>query len=72
MKRLLFAAALASLSLSAQAGSNDLWFYNGLPWYRHPCGMDAFAKYGHSRSPVVRHAYEVTLRDPSQCSVLFP
>jgi len=72
MKRLLFAAALASLSLSTQAGSNDQWFYDGLPWYEHPCGMDAFAKYGHSRSPRVRRAYEVTLRDPSQCSVLFP
>ena len=72
MKRLLLAISLATTALSTQAGSNDQWFYDGLPWYRHPCGMQAFARYGHSRSPVVRHAYQVTRRDPSQCSVLFP
>ena len=72
MKRLLLAVALATVALSTQASSNDQWFYDGLPWYEHPCGMEAFAKYGRSHSPRVRHAYQVTLRDPSQCSKLFP
>ena len=72
MKRLLFAAALASLSLSTQAGSNDQWFYDGLPWYEHPCGLQAFDKYGHDDSPAVRRAYELTKRHPEQCSALFP
>jgi hypothetical protein len=72
MKRLLFAAALAALAVSAHAGSSDNWFYDGVPWYEHPCGMNAFAKYGHDDSPEVRHAYYTTLRDPSQCSKLFP
>ncbi len=72
MKRLLLAATLASLSLSTQAGSADQWFGHGLPWYQHPCGLQAFGKYGHDASPAVIHAYEVTKRDPSQCSTLFP
>ena len=72
MKRLLLAAALASLAPSSHAGSADQWFGSRLPWYQHPCGMQAFAKYGHDQSPQVLHAYEVTQRDPSQCSKLFP
>ncbi len=72
MKRLLLAAALASLTIPAQAASSDLWFYDGLPWYQHPCGLRAFAKYGHDTSPEVRHAYEITKHDPSQCEKLFP
>jgi hypothetical protein len=72
MKRILLAATLAALTLPVQAASSDEWFYEGLAWYQHPCGMQAFAKYGHDDSPAVRHAYYVTLRDPSQCSKLFP
>ena len=72
MKRLLLAATLASLPLSTQAGSADEWFGHGLPWYQHPGGLQAFAKYGHDSSPAVFQAYEVTKRDPSQCSTLFP
>ncbi|HYR34907.1 MAG TPA: hypothetical protein VEQ87_11490 [Burkholderiales bacterium] len=72
MKRLLFAAAFASLAVTAHANSSDQWFGDGLPWYRHPCGIEAFAKYGRDDSPAVRHAYYVTLRDPAQCSKLFP
>jgi len=71
MKQLLLAAALAALTLPAQAAS-DLWFGHGLPWYAHPCGLQAFAKYGRDDSPGVRRAYEITLHDPSQCERLFP
>jgi hypothetical protein len=72
MKRLLLAAALAALAVPTFAASSDQWFYVGLPWYEHPCGLRAFAKYGYDDSPAVRHAYEVTKRDPSQCERLFP
>jgi hypothetical protein len=72
MKRTLLAAALAALTIPVHAASDDLWFYDGLPWYEHPCGMQAFAKYGHDDSPAVRRAYEITKQDPSQCSKLFP
>ena len=72
MKRILFTAALSTFALSTQAGSSDDWFGHGLPWYQHPCGLQAFAKYGHDSSPEVFHAYQVTRRDPSQCSKLFP
>ena len=72
MKRLFLATALASAAISAYAGSSDLWFYDGMAWYEHPCGMPAFAKYGHDDSPGVRHAYEITKHDASQCSRLFP
>jgi hypothetical protein len=72
VKRILLVAALASLAVPALADSSDQWFYDRLPWYEHPCGLKAFAKYGHDDSPAVVHAYYVTLRDPSQCSKLFP
>jgi hypothetical protein len=72
MKRILFAAALAGAAVSAFANTSDQWFGDGMPWYRHPCGLRAFAKYGHDDSAAVRHAYFVTQRDPSQCSKLFP
>ncbi len=72
MKKALLAAALAALTLPVHAASSDQWFGDGLPWYQHPCGLHAFAKYGHDDSPGVRHAYEVTKNDPSQCSKLFP
>ena len=72
MKILFFAVALASLAVPTLAASNDQWFYDGLPWYAHPCGLSAFAKYGRDTSPEVRRAYELTKRDPSQCEKLFP
>jgi len=72
MKRILLAGALAALAIPVQAASSDQWFYDGMPWYEHPCGLSAFAKYGHDDSPAVRHAYEITKHDPSQCSKLFP
>ncbi|HZE60031.1 MAG TPA: hypothetical protein VE085_05705 [Burkholderiales bacterium] len=72
MKRRFLAAMLASLSLSTQAASGDEWFGRLLPWYQRPCGLQAFAAYGHDNSPEVFRAYEVTKRDPSQCSALFP
>jgi len=72
MKRVLLAAALAALTIPVHAASSDQWFGDGLPWYQHPCGIQAFAKYGRDDSAAVRHAYYVTLRDPSQCSKLFP
>ena len=72
MKRILFAAALASLAVSASAASSDLWFYDGMPWYEHACGMRAFALYGHDDLPATHRAYEITKHDPSQCARLFP
>jgi len=71
MKKLWLAAALAALTLPAHAAS-DLWFGHALPWYAHPCGLQAFAKYGRDDSAEVRRAYQITLRDPSQCERLFP
>jgi len=72
VKKRLLLAALASLAVPAHADSSDLWFYDGMAWYEHPCGLRAFAKYGHDDSPAVRHAYEITKHDPSQCAKLFP
>jgi hypothetical protein len=74
MKKIFVAAALAVLAIPAHAdeGSDDHWFRTGLAWYEHPCGLRAFAKYGHTDTPEVRKAYEITLRDPAQCSKLFP
>jgi hypothetical protein len=68
------AAVLAVLAIPAHAGkdSTDHWFGTGLAWYEHPCGLRAFAKYGQDDRPEVRNAYYATLRDPSQCSKLFP
>jgi hypothetical protein len=71
MKKVLL-AALAALAIPVHAASSDLWFGDGVPWYEHPCGLRAFGKYGSDDSPEVRHAYYVTLRDPSQCEKLFP
>lgn len=74
MKRMFVAAVLAALIIPAHAGegSTDRWFNNGLAWYEHPCGLRAFAKYGQVDTPEVRRAYELTKRDPAQCSKLFP
>jgi hypothetical protein len=74
MRRMLAAAALAALSIPAHAGesSTHLWFGDGVAWYEHPCGLRVFAKYGQTDTPEVRRAYEITKRDPTQCSRLFP
>jgi hypothetical protein len=75
MKKALVAAILAALAISAQArqsSADDHWFGVGLAWYEHPCGLEAFNKYGHDDSPEVRRAYELTKRHPEQCSALFP
>lgn len=74
MKKLLAAAVLATFALTAQAGedSTDRWFHDGLTWYEHPCGLDAFSKYGDDDSPGVREAYFLTKHHPELCSKLFP
>jgi len=72
MKRLLLAATLAALAIPSFAGSSDQWFGEGLPWYMHPCGLQAFAKYGREDTPAMRRAYDITKRDASQCERLFP
>jgi hypothetical protein len=74
MKRVLVAAALAALAVSAHAGedSSEHWFNDGLAWYQHPCGMRAFDKYGQDDSPEVRRAYFLTKHNPALCSKLFP
>ena len=74
MKGMFVAAVLAALVIPAHAGelTDDHWFGNGLAWYEHPCGVQAFAKYGHDDTPAVRDAYNITRRDPLQCSKLFP
>ena len=57
MKTFLLIASLA-LALAASAAhandESDHWFNDGLAWYQHPCGMQAFVKYGKSDSPEVR------------------
>ncbi len=72
MKTVLLAVTLASAAFSAHAASSDQWFYDGMAWYEHPCGVRAFTEYGHDDSPAVRRAYEITKHDPSQCEELFP
>ena len=57
MKRALLATALATLMVSAHAGENpERWFGTGLAWWEHPCGLQAFGKYGHQDTPEVRRA----------------
>jgi hypothetical protein len=70
-------AALATLMVSTRAGAadqSDYWFGTGVAWYEHPCGVDAFTKYGRTPdpSPEVRDAYERTLKNPKLCAKLFP
>lgn len=75
MKKLLLAAALAALAVPALADEDSAdtrWFGVGLAWYEHPCGLDAFDKYGHDDRPEVRRAYEITKQHPEQCAKLFP
>ena len=76
MKRVFVLAALATLMVSTRAGAeaSDEWFYTGERWYEHPCGLEAYAKYGRTSEPTqkVRDAYLATLKDPKLCSKLFP
>jgi hypothetical protein len=76
MKRVFVLAALAALMVSTRAGAEaaDEWFGTGARWYDHPCGLQAYAKYGRTAEPSaeVRDAYFRTLKDPKLCSKLFP
>ena len=76
MKKVFVLAALAALMVSTRAGAegSDLWFNDGVAWYDHPCGIQAFAKYGRTTNPTleVREAYFRTLHNPELCSKLFP
>jgi hypothetical protein len=74
MKRAFVAAALATLMFSAHAAedSTERWFNDGLTWYEHPCGLEAFSKYAYDDRPEVRRAYELTKDHPELCSKLFP
>jgi len=75
MKRVLVAAVLAALAVPAsarQSSADDHWFGVGLAWYEHPCGLQAFDKYGHDDTPAVRRDYELTKLHPEQCSAMFP
>lgn len=74
MTRLFVAAALAVLMIPAHAREDTTgrWFGDGMEWYQHPCGLQAFAKYGEDDRPEVRRAYELTKQHPELCSKLFP
>ena len=76
MKRLLAFAALAAVfsSVAYATEESDHWFGSGaeLAWYQHPCGYQAFVKYGMDDSPQNRHNYYATLKHPEMCSTLFP
>ena len=76
MKKVFFLAALATLMVSTRAGAeaSDEWFNTGERWYEHPCGLQAYAKYGRTGepTPAVRDAYFRALKNPELCSKLFP
>jgi hypothetical protein len=74
MKSFFIASALALVALTAHAGedSTDRWFGDGMAWYEHPCGLQAFEKYGEFDTPEIRHAYELTKHHPELCSGVFP
>jgi len=73
MKRLLFAALVAAFATGANAErETHRWFGTGLGWYEHPCGWNAFVKYGGQDTPQVRHDYYLTIQHPELCSRLFP
>jgi len=47
MKRLIFTALIAAFASGVHADAEShRWFSNGLDWYQHPCGFQAFTKYG--------------------------
>jgi hypothetical protein len=74
MKQFFIASALALIALTAHADndSTERWFGDGLAWYAHPCGLEAFSKYGDYDTPETRQAYELTKQHPELCSKLFP
>jgi len=73
VKKRYLLAVLALLAGTAHAtDESDRWFKNGLNWYEHPCGMEAFAKYGKVDTPEVRHNYYETLQHPEECRRRFP
>ena len=65
---------LAFSSVAYAATESDHWFNSGahLAWYQHPCGYQAFVKYGSQDTPQNRDNYYVTLKHPEMCSTLFP
>jgi hypothetical protein len=75
MKRLFVLMSFAVMASAAHAATeSDHWFGSGeaLAWYQHPCGFDAFVKYGKSDTPQNRRNYYITLQHPEMCSKLFP
>ena len=75
MKKLLmlFVFALSAFGPAAHATQqSDHWFNDGVASYQHPCGWDAFVKYGKNDTPENRHNYYETLKHPEMCSKLFP
>jgi hypothetical protein len=73
MQKLILSALLAGSVASAHAETEpELWFGDGLAYYEHPCGLQAFAKYGYLDTPEVRRNYEITKTHPELCSRLFP
>jgi hypothetical protein len=72
------AFALVSLAVLASAAyahpESDHWFDSGesLAWYEHPCGFEAFVKYGNQDTPQNRANYYITIKHPEMCSKLFP
>ena len=73
MKTFFVAASLALAASAAHANDeSDHWFNDRLAWYQHPCGMQAFVKYGKDDTPQNRRNYYETLHHPEMCSKLFP
>jgi len=73
MKTFFVAASLALAASAVHANDeSDHWFNDGLAWYQHPCGMQAFVKYGKSDAPDVRRNYYITQQHPDMCAKLFP
>jgi hypothetical protein len=73
MKRLFVLLALAIFATSASAfEESDRWFNDGVAYYQHPCGWDAFVKYGKLDTPQNRRNYNLTLKHPEMCSKVFP
>jgi hypothetical protein len=66
-----FAASAFAVVAHADEGP-EFWFNDGLAWYQHPCGWDAFVKYGKQDTPQIRHNYYLTMKQPELCSKLFP
>lgn len=73
MKRVFAVLALAVFASAAHAEEqSDHWFNDGVAYYEHPCGYQAFLKYGKVDTPQNRHNYYLTMEHPEMCSTLFP